>query len=45
MAKNEMINYFVTLKGNPKACVMTEPLWFIPYSLYAPFATLYMSKN
>ena len=44
MAKNEMINYFVTLKGNPKACVMTEPLWFIPYSLYAPFATLYMSK-
>ncbi|MBF9014685.1 MULTISPECIES: MFS transporter [unclassified Oceanispirochaeta] len=30
------------LKGNPRACVYTEPLWGIPYSLYAPFVTVYM---
>jgi len=30
------------LKGNPRACVYTEPLWGIPYNLFAPFATVYM---
>ncbi len=30
------------LRGNPKACVLTEPLWNIPHSLYAPFFTVYM---
>ncbi|MEG1426571.1 MAG: MFS transporter [Oscillospiraceae bacterium] len=42
MRNNEMINYLVRLKGNPKICILTEPLWFIPYSLYAPFATIFM---
>lgn len=42
MRNNEMINYLVHLKGNPKMCILTEPLWFIPYSLYIPFATIYM---
>lgn len=30
------------LKGNPRACVYTEPLWGIPYNLYIPYASLYM---
>lgn len=30
------------LRGNPKACVLTEPLWGIPHSLYVPFASVYM---
>jgi len=30
------------LKGNPRYCVFTEPLWFIPFALYSPFLTLYM---
>lgn len=42
MKNNEMVTYLKRLKGNPKMCIMTEPLWFIPYSLYAPFATIYM---
>jgi MFS family permease len=33
---------FLSLKGNPKACVYTEPLFGIPYNLYAPYASLYM---
>lgn len=38
-----MVSYLLNLKGNPKYCIFTEPLWFIPYSLFSPFATLYMS--
>jgi MFS family permease len=30
------------LKGNPRACVLTEPLWGIPYNLFIPYASLYM---
>jgi MFS family permease len=32
----------LSLRGNPRACVYTEPLWGIPYNLYIPFFTLYM---
>lgn len=35
---------FQELKGNPKWSICTEPLWFIPYSLFMPFQTLYMRK-
>lgn len=35
---------FRELKGNPKWSICTEPLWFIPYSLFVPFQTLYMRK-
>lgn len=31
------------LKGNQKAAVIAEPLWAIPYNLFLPFASLYMS--
>lgn len=37
-----MISTLFVLKGNPRACLFTEPLWGIPYNLYIPFATLYM---
>ncbi len=30
------------LKGNQRAIVYLEPLWGIPYNLFAPYATLYM---
>ena len=33
---------FKRLKGNARACVMTEPLWGIPYNLYAPYISVYM---
>lgn len=35
---------FRELKGNPKWSICTEPLWFIPYSLFMPLQTLYMRK-
>ena len=28
--------------GNPWYCLLTEPLWGIPYTLYMPFAAVYM---
>lgn len=42
LKQNDIIATFISLKGNPKACVATEPLWFIPYNLFAPFASVYM---
>lgn len=32
-----------SLKGNQRACVVTEPFWAIPYYLFLPFASVYMS--
>lgn len=32
-----------SLKGNQKACVVTEPLWAIPNNLFLPFASIYMA--
>lgn len=39
-----LVQTFRALHGNPKWSICTEPLWFIPYSLFAPFQTLYMRK-
>ncbi|MDD3244277.1 MAG: MFS transporter [Eubacteriales bacterium] len=39
---NPLWNTLLTLRGNARACLYLEPLWGIPYNLYAPFATLYM---
>ncbi len=33
-----------SLEGNQRACVVSEPLWAIPYNLFLPFSSLYMSK-
>ena len=30
------------LRGNPRACLFTEPLWGIPYNLFIPYASMYM---
>lgn len=30
------------LRGNARACVITEPLWGIPYSLFTPYVSIYM---
>ncbi len=32
-----------TLKGNQRACVITEPLWAVPNNLFIPFASIYMA--
>ncbi|MBM4457635.1 MAG: MFS transporter [Chloroflexi bacterium] len=30
------------LRGNARGCVFTEPLWGIPFNLYAPYVSVYM---
>jgi len=37
-----MFSFLIKLKGNAKASLLTEPLWSVPFNLYAPFFTLYM---
>ena len=43
MKNHPLIQSLLALRGNPRACVYTEPLWGIPNSLYMPFAAVYMS--
>ena len=40
--KSSLFRSLLSLRGNQRACVYTEPLWGIPYNLYSPYATLYM---
>ena len=37
-----MCHTLFSLRGNARACLYPEPMWGIPYSLYMPFATLFM---
>lgn len=37
-----LITTLKSLTGNPRACVYTEPLWGIPFNLYAPYISIYM---
>lgn len=37
-----MVDTLLNLEGNPRACVYTEPLWGIPFNLYAPYVSIYM---
>ena len=38
----KQLRFLFSLKGNAKSCMLTEPLWGIPFNLYAPFITVYM---
>ena len=38
-----ILRTIVTLKGNERACLYTEPLWGIPYGLFIPFVSVYMA--
>jgi MFS family permease len=40
--QHPLITTLINLKGNPRACVYTEPLWGIPFYLFAPYVSLYM---
>jgi MFS family permease len=37
-----LITTLKNLTGNPRGCVYTEPLWGIPFNLYAPYISIYM---
>ena len=42
MKDHSLITTLKSLTGNPRGCVYTEPLWGIPYNLYAPYVSVYM---
>ncbi len=42
MNKHSLITTLKSLRGNPRGCVYTEPLWGIPFNLYAPYVSIYM---
>lgn len=42
MKKHSLVHTLLTLKGNPRACIYTEPLWGFPFNLYAPYISVYM---
>ena len=37
-----LVSTLRNLRGNVRACVFTEPLWGIPYNLFAPYVSVYM---
>jgi MFS family permease len=39
---HSLITSLRRLTGNPRGCVYTEPLWGIPFNLYAPYVSIYM---
>ena len=40
--EKSLIKSLKSLKGNPKACVYTEPLWGLSMNLCLPYASVYM---
>jgi MFS family permease len=39
---HSLITTLKSLRGNPRGCVYTEPLWGIPFNLYSPYVSIYM---
>ena len=42
LAKSGLFAALRRLRGNARGCVYTEPLWGIPFNLYAPYVSVYM---
>lgn len=40
--QHPLVRTLFTLRGNQKSSVLTEPLWGIPFNLYAPYVSVYM---
>ncbi|HEX2945188.1 MAG TPA: MFS transporter [Clostridia bacterium] len=40
--KHKLLRTLVELRGNPRACVYTEPMWGLSMNLCLPYATVYM---
>lgn len=43
MKNHTLFQTLFSLKGNPRGCVYTEPLWGIPFNLYNPYISVYMA--
>ncbi|MDF2514443.1 MAG: transporter [Herbinix sp.] len=40
--KNQLLRTLIELRGNPRICVYTEPMWGLSMNLCLPYATVYM---
>ena len=40
--KNSLIRSWLALRGNPRACLYTEPMWGLSMNLCLPYASVYM---
>ena len=43
-SKNPLIDTLLTIRGNQRVAIFTEPLYGIPFNLYTPFVSIYMSS-
>lgn len=42
LLKHQLLRTLIELRGNPRACVYTEPMWGLSMNLCLPYATVYM---
>ena len=42
LLKHPLLRTLLELRGNPRACVYTEPMWGLSMNLCLPYATVYM---
>lgn len=42
LMKHPLLRTLLELRGNPRACVYTEPMWGLSMNLCLPYATVYM---
>lgn len=42
LKKNQLMRTLFELKGNPRACVYTEPMWGLSINLCIPYTSVYM---
>ncbi len=42
LMKHQLLRTLIELRGNPRACVYTEPMWGLSMNLCIPYATVYM---
>ncbi len=42
MATHGLVRTLKKLDGNVNGVVLTEPLWGVPFNLYAPYVSVYM---
>lgn len=42
LAKHPLLRTLLELRGNPRACVYTEPMWGLSMNLCLPYASVYM---
>ncbi len=42
LLKHQLLRTLIKLRGNPRACIYTEPMWGLSMNLCLPYATVYM---